>query len=124
MRRIMRPPAPAPWRRVQMGPYCSARRLKSRLRVPGQEYSMRNQLARPITVVGGVRIPFCRANTAYRSSSNQDMMSAVLRGLVQKYGLQNQRLGDVSLGAVIKHSRDFNLARESTLSSGLAPETP
>ena len=85
---------------------------------------MRNQLARPIAVVGGVRIPFCRANTAYRSSSNQDMMSAVLRGLVQKYGLQNQRLGDVSLGAVIKHSRDFNLARESTLSSGLAPETP
>src|SRR5690606_1265102 len=85
---------------------------------------MRNQLARPIAVVGGVRIPFCRANTAYRHCSNQDMMSAVLRGLVAKYRLENQRLGEVALGAVIKHSRDFNLARESTLSSGLAPETP
>jgi len=52
------------------------------------------------------------------------MMSAVLRGLVDRFGLKGERLGDVSLGAVIKHSRDFNLARESTLSSGLAPETP
>jgi acetyl-CoA C-acetyltransferase len=52
------------------------------------------------------------------------MMTAVLQALVRKYGLENQRLGDVSLGAVIKHSRDWNLARESTLSSGLAPETP
>jgi acetyl-CoA C-acetyltransferase len=52
------------------------------------------------------------------------MMTAVLQGLVKKYELTGQRLGDVSLGAVIKHSRDWNLARESTLSSGLAPETP
>jgi acetyl-CoA C-acetyltransferase len=74
--------------------------------------------------LGGVRIPFCRAHTAYARSSNQDMMTAVLQALVAKYGLRNQRLGDVSLGAVIKHSRDFNLARESTLSSGLAPQTP
>jgi len=77
-----------------------------------------------VAVVGGVRIPFCRANTAYRDRSNQDMLSAVLQGLVRKYGLENQRLGEVAAGAVIKHSRDFNLVRESTLSSGLAPETP
>jgi len=74
--------------------------------------------------LGGVRIPFCRAHTAYRDCSNQDMMSAVLRGLVERYGLAGEQLGDVSLGAVIKHSRDFNLARESTLSSGLSPRTP
>jgi len=85
---------------------------------------MRNQPARRVAIVGGVRIPFCRAHTAYRHCSNQDMMSAVLRGLVDRFGLKGERLGDVSLGAVIKHSRDFNLARESTLSSGLAPETP
>ncbi len=85
---------------------------------------MRNQSSRRVVVVGGVRIPFCRAHTAYARCSNQDMMTAVLQALVKKYGLENQRLGDVSLGAVIKHSRDFNLARESTLSSGLAPETP
>ncbi|HEX6993306.1 MAG TPA: acetyl-CoA C-acetyltransferase [Gammaproteobacteria bacterium] len=85
---------------------------------------MRNQPARRVAIVGGVRIPFCRAHTAYRECSNQDMMSAVLRGLVDRFGLKGERLGDVSLGAVIKHSRDFNLARESTLSSGLAPETP
>ena len=79
---------------------------------------MRNQMSRRVAVVGGIRIPFCRAHTTYSRCSNQDMMTAVLRGLV------GERLGDVSLGAVIKHSRDFNLARESALSSGLAPETP
>ncbi len=85
---------------------------------------MRNQPARPVAIVGGIRIPFCRAYTSYRRCSNQQMMTAVLRGLVDRFELGGQRLGDVSLGAVIKHSRDFNLARESTLSSGLAPETP
>jgi len=77
-----------------------------------------------VAIVGGIRIPFCRAYTAYSRASNQDMMTAVLRALVARYRLEGQRLGDVSLGAVLKHSRDFNLARESTLSSGLAPETP
>ncbi len=85
---------------------------------------MSSQISRRVAIVGGVRIPFCRAHTAYSHSSNQDMMTAVLRALVAKHGLEGQRLGDVSLGAVIKHSRDWNLARESTLSSGLAPETP
>lgn len=79
---------------------------------------------RRVAIVGGTRIPFCRAHTAYRDASNQDMMTAALRGLVDKYSLAGERLGDVSLGAVIKHSRDFNLARESALGSGLAPETP
>ena len=85
---------------------------------------MRKQETRRVAVVGGVRIPFCRAHTAYARCSNQEMMSAVLAALVERYGLRGQRLGDVSLGAVIKHSRDWNLARESTLSSGLAAETP
>jgi acetyl-CoA C-acetyltransferase len=85
---------------------------------------MRNQSARRVAILGGMRIPFCRANTAYSRASNQEMMSAVLRALVRKHQLEGERLGDVALGAVIKHSRDFNLARESTLDSGLAPETP
>ena len=85
---------------------------------------MRNQVSRRVAIVGGLRIPFCRANTAYSRCSNQEMMTAVLQALVQRYALQGERLGDVSLGAVIKHSRDWNLARESTLSSGLAPQTP
>ncbi|HLF12804.1 MAG TPA: acetyl-CoA C-acetyltransferase [Gammaproteobacteria bacterium] len=85
---------------------------------------MRNQVSRRVAIVGGIRIPFCRANTTYSHCSNQDMLTAVLRALVQQYALQGKRLGDVALGAVIKHSRDWNLARESTLSSGLAAETP
>jgi acetyl-CoA C-acetyltransferase len=85
---------------------------------------MRNQVSRRVAVVGGIRIPFCRAHTTYSRCSNQEMMTAVLRSLVERYALTGERLGDVSLGAVIKHSRDWNLARESTLSSGLAPETP
>jgi len=79
---------------------------------------------RRVAIVGGVRIPFARANTAYNEASNQQMLTAVLSSLVKKYSLENQRLGEVAAGAVIKHSRDWNLARESTLGSGLHPETP
>jgi acetyl-CoA C-acetyltransferase len=79
---------------------------------------------RRVVIVGSVRIPFCRAHTAYSDASNQDMMTAALQGLVAKYSLAGEQLGDVSLGAVIKHSRDFNLARECVLSSGLNAATP
>jgi acetyl-CoA C-acetyltransferase len=79
---------------------------------------------RRVAIVGGLRIPFCRAHTNYAMSPNQDMMTAVLDGMVEKFGLQGVPLGDVSLGAVIKHSRDWNLARESVLGTDLAPETP
>ncbi len=85
---------------------------------------MRNQPARRVAVIGGLRIPFCRANTAYSHCSNLDMMSAVMAGLVERCGLTGQSLGDVAVGAVLKHSRDWNLAREATLSSGLAADTP
>ena len=77
-----------------------------------------------VVIIGGQRIPFCRANTSYSTSSNHEMMTASLRGLVGRFDLRGQLLGDVALGAVIKHSADFNLAREALLSSGLAPETP
>jgi acetyl-CoA C-acetyltransferase len=85
---------------------------------------MHYQEPRRVAIVGGLRIPFCRAHTNYAQCSNQDMMTATLKSLVEKYQLQGIQLGDVSLGAVIKHSRDWNLARESVLGSGLAPETP
>jgi acetyl-CoA C-acetyltransferase len=65
-----------------------------------------------------------RSNTAYSYASNMDMLSATLQGLVERFGLEGERLGEVSAGAVMKHSRDFNLAREATLNSGLALETP
>ncbi len=85
---------------------------------------MRNQPARRVAIIGGLRTPFCRAHSAYAECSNQDMLSAVLAGLVVKYDLHGVKIDDVSAGAVIKHSRDYNLTRESVLSSGLAPETP
>ncbi|MBV9619894.1 MAG: acetyl-CoA C-acetyltransferase [Gammaproteobacteria bacterium] len=78
---------------------------------------------RSVAVVGGVRIPFARAYTAYAAASNQDMLSATLRALVERFKLQGERLGDVAAGAVIKHTRDYNLVRESVLSSGLDPHT-
>ncbi len=79
---------------------------------------------RRVAIVGGMRIPFARANTAYNEATNQDMLTATLRGLVMKYELEGEKLGEVAAGAVIKHSRDWNLAREATLGSGLHPETP
>ncbi|GAA3577227.1 acetyl-CoA C-acetyltransferase [Marinobacter xestospongiae] len=78
---------------------------------------------RRVAIIGGNRIPFARSNTAYSKLSNQELLTATLRGLVDRFELQGQRLGEVVAGAVIKHSRDFNLTREAVLSSGLAPET-
>ena len=69
-------------------------------------------------------IPFARSNTAYSTASNQDMLTAAIDGLVARFGLEGERLGEVVAGAVLKHSRDFNLARESVLGSKLSPETP
>ncbi len=80
--------------------------------------------ARPVAIVGGVRIPFARGNGAYAQAGNQDMLTATLRGVVDRYGLQGQRLDDVAAGAVMKHSSQWNLTRESVLGSGLAAETP
>ena len=79
---------------------------------------------RRVAIIGGNRVPFARSNTAYSKVSNQELLTSALRGLVDRFGLEGQRLGEVVAGAVIKHSRDFNLTRESALSSGLAPETP
>ncbi|HET9105847.1 MAG TPA: acetyl-CoA C-acetyltransferase [Steroidobacteraceae bacterium] len=80
--------------------------------------------ARRVAIVGGVRIPFARAHTAYAAAGNQDMLTAVFRALVERFGLAGVRLGDAAAGAVIKHSRDYNLTRECVLSSGLDPRTP
>jgi len=85
---------------------------------------MKHREFRRVAIIGGTRIPFARAHTAYATQSNQDMLTAALRGLVDKHRLAGERLGDVSLGAVIKHSSDWNFARECVLGSGLSPETP
>ena len=83
-----------------------------------------SQTPRDAVIVGGNRIPFARSNTAYSKASNQDMLTAALDGLVARFGLAGQRLGEVAGGAVLKHARDFNLVRESVLGSALSPETP
>jgi acetyl-CoA C-acetyltransferase len=79
---------------------------------------------RTVAVLGGNRIPFARSNGAYATASNQDMLTAALEGLITRFGLAGERLGEVAAGAVLKHSRDFNLTRECVLGSRLAPETP
>jgi acetyl-CoA C-acetyltransferase len=77
-----------------------------------------------VAVVGGNRIPFARSGSAYATASNQDMLTTAIDGLVARFGLAGQRLGEVAAGAVLKHSRDFNLTRESVLGSRLDPRTP
>jgi len=81
-------------------------------------------IPRRVAILGGARIPFARANSAYAEASNQDMLTAAFGFLVDKYSLKNEKLGEVAAGAVIKHSRDWNLARESALGAGLHPTTP
>src|SRR5210317_1453788 len=79
---------------------------------------------RRVAIVGGSRIPFCRSNTMYADKSNLDMLSSVLDGIVQRFDLDGEQLDEVMAGAVMTHSRDFNLAREAVLSSRLSPLTP
>ena len=79
---------------------------------------------RPVAVVGGVRIPFCRSNTLYADQSNLAMLTATLNGLVDKYNLKGVHIDEAIGGAVVTHSKDWNLAREAILGSKLAPSTP
>jgi acetyl-CoA C-acetyltransferase len=79
---------------------------------------------RRVAIVGGARIPFARGNGAYAQVGNQEMLVAALRGVVERFGLQGQRIDDVAAGAVMKHSSQWNLTRESVFDSGLAAETP
>src|SRR5437763_10019458 len=79
---------------------------------------------RRAAILGGNRIPFARAGGPYARASNQDMLTAALDGLVARFGLEGERLGEVAAGAVLKHSRDFNLTRECVLGSRLDSATP
>ncbi|OBK89516.1 acetyl-CoA C-acetyltransferase [Mycobacterium sp. 1165178.9] len=84
----------------------------------------RSSERRRVAVLGGNRIPFARSDGAYAEASNQDMFTAALEGLVDRFGLAGERLGLVVGGAVLKHSRDFNLTRECVLGSQLSSHTP
>src|ERR687895_1139274 len=79
---------------------------------------------RRVAVLGGNRIPFARSHTVYADASNQEMLTAALDGLVTRFGLEGERVGEVVAGAVLKHSRDFNLTRECVLGSTLDHATP
>ncbi len=83
-----------------------------------------SQTIRRAGIVGGVRIPFCRSNTLYADLSNLDMLTAVLNGLVDRYKLKGAHIDEVVGGAVVTHSKDWNIAREAVLSTKLAPSTP
>lgn len=89
-----------------------------------QETAMSQNTIRRVAIIGGNRIPFARSNGAYFKASNVDMLTAALDGLINRYNLQGQRIGEVVAGAVLKHSRDFNMTRECVLNTKLAPETP
>ncbi|QIO05705.1 acetyl-CoA C-acetyltransferase [Acinetobacter shaoyimingii] len=89
-----------------------------------QDKTMSQNTVRRVAILGGNRIPFARSNGAYFKATNSDMLTAALNGLVERFNLQGQRLGEVVAGAVLKHSRDFNMTRECVLDTQLAPETP
>src|ERR1700746_1336141 len=83
-----------------------------------------NANARRVAVLGGIRIPFARQNGPYARASNQDMLTATLAALIGQFSLEDQTLGEVAAGGVLKHSRDFNLTREAVLGTRLNPHTP
>jgi acetyl-CoA C-acetyltransferase len=90
---------------------------------PAKQSASKNGGVRRVAVIGGNRIPFARSNTVYSGVSNQEMLTAALDGLIDRFGLEGEIVGEFVAGAVLKHARDFNLARETVLGSKLAPET-
>jgi acetyl-CoA C-acetyltransferase len=90
---------------------------------PAKQSASKNGGVRRVAVIGGNRIPFARSTTVYTGVSNQEMLTAALDGLVDRFGLEGEIVGEFVAGAVLKHARDFNLARETVLGSKLAPET-
>jgi acetyl-CoA C-acetyltransferase len=82
------------------------------------------ETVRRVAILGGNRIPFARSNSRYAAASNQDMLTAALDGLIARFGLAGERVGEMVAGAVLKHARDFNLTREVVLGSKLDPRTP
>src|SRR5690348_10596503 len=99
--------------------------MSSRTRPPEAPMASNTKpTTRKAAIVGGNRIPFARSNSTYAEASNQDMLTATIDGLVARFGLQGKVLGEVVAGAVLKHSRDFNLTRESVLGSRLSATTP
>lgn len=89
-----------------------------------QSSTDKTSTVRRVAILGGNRIPFARSNGAYFEASNIDMLTAALNGLVERFNLQGKRLGEVVAGAVLKHSRDFNMTRECVLSTALSAQTP
>lgn len=85
---------------------------------------MASDTQRRVAILGGNRIPFARSDGAYANASNQDMFTAALGGLIDRFNLAGEKLGAVIGGAVLKHSRDFNLMRECVLGSALSSYTP
>lgn len=103
----------------------TAKKSKPTIQITAQQdKNMSQNTVRRVAIIGGNRIPFARSNGAYFSASNSDMFTAALNGLIERFNLQGQRLGEVVAGAVLKHSRDFNMTRECVLNTTLAPETP
>ncbi len=85
---------------------------------------MTNKIGRPVAILGGMRTPFCRSNTAYQEETNLSLMGTALDGLVSKYKLRGMTVGEAVGGAVVTHAKDWNLAREGVIGSKLSPETP
>jgi acetyl-CoA C-acetyltransferase len=82
------------------------------------------KIVRPVAIVGGVRIPFARSNGAYAEQGNQDLLTAAMRGLVERFGLEGRRVDEAAAGAVIKHPQQWNLTREAAIGAGLSAQTP
>src|SRR3989344_6602033 len=77
-----------------------------------------------VVIAGGLRIPFCRVGSSYADSNNQEMVTAAVKAVVQKFKLDGKLIGDIALGGVMNHSSDWNIAREVALASGVAKESP
>jgi len=85
---------------------------------------MSDNSLRRIAIIGGRRVPFCRSGTLYAEQTNLDMLTSAFQAVVDRYGLDGKKIDQVIAGAVTTHSRDWNLAREAVLSTGLSPLTP
>lgn len=89
-----------------------------------ENHKLMQRQPRRVAILGGQRIPFVRSFKEYSRVSNQEMLTEVINQIVKKFNLQGRRLGEVSLGAVMTSSIEWNLAREVILGTDLDAHTP
>jgi len=85
---------------------------------PIVSFSTQTNKSKNIVVVDGVRIPFAMASTTYADQMAIDLQRLAFKGLVEKTGIERDKIDYIISGQVIQEVKTSNIAREAALNCG------